>query len=96
MTETTHEPSRHRFVLHEEDGSAEITYTLSSDRIVTVTHTFVPPEWRGRGVAALLMRALLAWIEQENLRVRGQCSYAVVFLDRYPEFGHLRADGPSA
>ena len=94
MTEIAHEPSQSRFVLHEQDGTAELTYTVS-DHVVTVTHTFVPSEWRGRGVAALLMRALLGWVEQENLRVRGECSYAVVFLDRYPEFAHLRADNQS-
>ena len=94
MAEIAHEPSQSRFVLHEQDGTAELAYDLSTN-VVTVRHTFVPTQWRGRGVAALLMRALLAWVERENLRVRGECSYAVVFLDRYPEFAHLRADNQS-
>jgi predicted GNAT family acetyltransferase len=90
MTEVIHQPGQQRFVVQEEDGSAEITYELLATNVVTITHTFVPPEWRGRGVAAALLIALLEWVEQEKRWIASQCSYATAFLAKHAKFNHLQ------
>lgn len=91
MPPITHQPENQRFVQVEADGTAEVTYTLSAN-VVTITHTFVPAAWRGRGVAADLLKSLLHWVKSQQLQVASQCSYATTFLARHPEFKPLQSD----
>jgi predicted GNAT family acetyltransferase len=66
-------------------------YLLEGDRVV-FTHTFVPPELRGRGVAEKLVRTALEEARQKGRRVVPQCSYVALFIRRNPEFQALVAD----
>lgn len=65
-------------------------YELDGDRIV-FTHTLVPPELRGRGVAELLVRAALAEARDKGRRVAATCSYVAAFLLKHPEVQDLVA-----
>jgi len=57
------------------------------------THTRVPPELRGRGIAELLVRAALAEARAEKRRVVPACSYVAKFIERHPEYQDLLATG---
>lgn len=48
------------------------------------THTFVPPEMRGKGVAEALVRAALADARSHGRRVVPHCSYVAKFIGRHP------------
>lgn len=50
---------------------------------MVITHTFVPPALRGGGIAAGLVRAALADARRTGHKVRSQCSYVTVFLQRH-------------
>ena len=63
-------------------------YMLDDGRMI-FTHTFVPPELRGHGIAEKLVRAGLAFAQAEGRRVVPQCSYVEVFIRRHPEFQGL-------
>jgi uncharacterized protein len=80
----THHPAEHRFAVTQSDGEAFLSYDAAQGS-ATVTHTFVPPAWRGRGVAELLVRAFLDWARKEGRQVESRCSYATAFLARHPE-----------
>lgn len=67
-----------------------LDYELCGE-VVTVTHTWVPPELRGRGIAEKLVRSALAWVVAENRRVVPACSYVNEFIRRHPEFQPLVA-----
>lgn len=55
---------------------AEQAYTrIGPDRVVIV-HTEVGPELQGRGVARMLLNALVAWARETGTRVSATCSYA--------------------
>lgn len=54
-----------------------------------MTHTFVPPELRGQGIAEKLVRVALEYARTERLRVVPACSYVDVFIKRHPEFHPL-------
>lgn len=57
--------------------------------VMTMTHTVVPPELRGRGIAELLVRAALADARAANLKVQPACSYVAKFIERHQEFADL-------
>jgi predicted GNAT family acetyltransferase len=70
---------------------AVVEYVVEGGRVV-FTHTLVPPELRGRGIAEKLVRAALEDIRLQGKRVVPQCTYVARFLQRTPEFQSL-ADG---
>lgn len=53
------------------------------------THTFVPPELRGQGVAERLVRPALEFARAERLQVVPACSYVAKFVERHAEFQML-------
>jgi predicted GNAT family acetyltransferase len=59
--------------------------------ILTVQHTFVPPELRGQGIAEELTREALAWAKANKKKVVPQCSYTAAFFRKNPEFADLLA-----
>jgi predicted GNAT family acetyltransferase len=59
--------------------------------IRTYTHTWVPPELRGRNIAGLLVAAALADDEAQGRKVYPRCSYVARWIDRHHEFAALVA-----
>jgi len=85
-----HNPAAHRYEAEVEGHLAVAEYTLEGDRQV-FTHTFVPPELRGRGVAEQLVRTALEEARAAGRKVVPLCSYVAVFIRRNPEFQPLVA-----
>jgi predicted GNAT family acetyltransferase len=81
MTELVieHIASEQRFVLQVESASAVLEYRLSGSDI-DFCHTFVPPEFRGKGLAEKLVRHGLAWAKAEQLNIHASCWYVQKFL----------------
>ncbi|MEY3774528.1 MAG: hypothetical protein RLZZ129_1308 [Verrucomicrobiota bacterium] len=94
MSETTpavrHNAAVRRYEAGEGAHLAVLEYELAGDR-VTYTHTFVPPELRGRGLAEALVRAALADARTAGLKVLPQCSYVAKFIERHAEYRPLLA-----
>jgi hypothetical protein len=76
-----HDPDARRFTITEDGHTALLAYALTDDTVV-FTETFVPPEWRGRGVAEQLVKTGLAWAEDSGLRIASTCSYVTRYLER--------------
>ena len=85
-----HDENGRRFVLTIDGHLAHADYVLEGERMIC-THTFVPPELRGRGLAEQLVRAALAEARQRGWRVVPACSYVATFIERHAEFRHLLA-----
>lgn len=60
-----------------------------ADRVAT--HTLVPPEIGGHGVAARLVEALVADARAQGFRIGSRCSYVDAAFRRHPEWSDLRA-----
>ncbi len=85
-----HNRGEHRFET-EMDGLVSVAeYELQGTTMV-MTHTLVPPQLRGRGIAEKLVRAALEHARSERLRVVPACSYVAVFIERNQEFQPLLA-----
>ena len=71
------------------DGHLCVAEYAMRDGEMVFTHTFVPPELRGRGIAEKLVRAGLEYAKQEGLRVIPACSYVASFIRRHREYVQL-------
>ncbi len=80
----------HRYELHLEEKVAVLAYELQKEGVVAFTHTFVPPELRGKNVAAILTKFALEDVRSQGLKVVPQCSYVVTYLERNKEYADLR------
>jgi hypothetical protein len=86
--EVWHVPERHRFEARLQDELVYLSYTMDGDAI-SLDHTYVPDAFRGRGVAAELVRAAVKEARQRHWRLQPRCSYVVTFFKRYPEFADV-------
>jgi uncharacterized protein len=85
-----HDEAAGRFVAVVDGLESECVYRRLGD-VVLMTHTEVPPVLEGRGIAAALVAAALAWARSQGLKVRPMCSYVAAYLRRHPEDRDLMA-----
>ena len=90
MSEIRHDAAHHRFVTEVDGHTAYVEYE-PGDSAIAITHTIVPQEIGGRGIAAALVKAALDHARAQGLKVDPQCSYADVWMRRHPEYEPLRA-----
>lgn len=79
-----------RFELIIEGHVCELDYQRE-DKIMTITHTGVPPALGGRGIAAELTEFALKTARDNGWKIRPQCSYAAAYFKRHPEHADLLA-----
>lgn len=84
MTIVDHDTQAQRFTTMVDGRRALLDYRLA-DHTMTITHTEVPPEIGGRGVAADLMRAALSAARTAGWTVIPACSYAAAYMRRHPD-----------
>jgi predicted GNAT family acetyltransferase len=78
-----HDRAAQRFTTAVSGYTAELTYTLA-DGVMSITHTGVPSEIGGRGVAAQLMQAAVQAAAAHAWSINPVCSYAVRYLAKHP------------
>jgi uncharacterized protein len=83
MSSASHDQSARQFTLEVDGSRAQLDYTLDG-RVMTITHTRVPPAIRGRGIAAQLMHAALDAARGAGWSVTPACSYAKAYLLKNP------------
>jgi uncharacterized protein len=85
-----HNPSAQRFECSVEGQLCECSYSLAG-HLLTLPHTYVPAALAGRGIAAALVQAALAWAQEQGYRVLPSCSYVRAYMARRPELTKLLA-----
>ncbi len=91
MSTINHDQSAQRFTTEVDAQHAELDYTVAGS-VMTITHTRVPKEIGGRGIAAELMRAALQVAARRGLSINPACSYAAAFMRKHaqpPDKVHL-------
>ena len=79
-----HNRSATRFEAMVEDRLCVAEYRVH-DGVMAATRTFVPPPLEGRGIAAALVAAALAYARINGLQVRPACSYVARYMHRHPD-----------
>ena len=81
-------PALNRFELDVEGGTAVAYYRAAPDRI-TITHTEVPTELRGRGIGSVLVKGTLELARAQGRKVVSRCPFVSAYLGKHPEFNDL-------
>ena len=74
-----------RFEVVFEDGKiAYLTYRWKKADMLLMS-TYVPTEYRGKGIAAQLSEAALQHAKDNNLKVQIFCPFIQLYIDKHPE-----------
>ena len=85
-------PARGRYVIHlPDDLEAEMTYRRIGDKTIAIDHTYTPPQFRGNNIAFRMMERAINDARRDGVRIRPQCSYAVIQFRRHREWADLLA-----
>jgi predicted GNAT family acetyltransferase len=81
-----------RFFIDLGDGvEAEMTYRKMGENVIAIDHTYTPPEFRGRNIAARLMTRAIDEAQTQGLKIIPHCSYVAAQFRRHPEWNDLLA-----
>ena len=85
-------PGHGRYVIRlPGDLEAEMTFRKIGSDTIAIDHTYTPPEFRGRNIAAMLMERTVADARRDGIKIRPVCSYAVLQFRRHREWADLLA-----
>lgn len=85
-----HNTAENRYEIAIKGHLAVAEYVMQDGKQV-LTHTLVPPELRGRGLAEALVRTALNDARAAGRRVVPACSYVARFIEKNREFADLVA-----
>jgi hypothetical protein len=88
MNEVRNNAALNRFELDVEGGMAVAYYRAAPGRI-TITHTEVPAELRGRGFGSVLVKGALDLARAQGLTVVSRCPFVSAYLGKHPEYNDL-------
>lgn len=83
-----HDSSNQRFQWRVDGRDCVLEYRLDGSTM-TITHTGVPAELGGRGLASELTMAAFNEARSRGWRVVPACSYAAAWIRKHPEFSDL-------
>jgi predicted GNAT family acetyltransferase len=81
----------HRFETTIDNHTAVAEYDLEEPHRIVLTHTNVPKELGGRGIANELAKFALAYAREHKLTVVPKCPFMAKFISRNPEYQDLLA-----
>ena len=84
LGKVNHDDAVHQFSVVVDGHRGVLDYTLTG-RVMRITHTGVPPEIGGKGVAASLMKAAADTAQTHGWSIDPVCSYAIAYLARHPQ-----------
>jgi len=88
--EVKHVPESSRFEVELDDKVAHADYHISGN-VMTIFHVYTPPEYRGKGIAALVAKFALDYCRANNLKVIPQCPYMREYIHTHKEYQDLLA-----
>lgn len=74
-----HQLENQKFIVQQEGKEAVLAYQIHGNQIDFYS-TFVPPEFRGQGIAEKLVRTGIAWAKEQGYELHASCWYAAKFL----------------
>ena len=82
--------ARSRFEMQVDGHTAFINYLLNG-KLRVLTHSEVPPELRGAGIAGRLTAGALELVRARGEKVVPRCSYVHQYIEKNPQYQDLLA-----
>lgn len=79
-----HKEDIRRFETEEDGFTGYVQYELN-EGIIDLTHTIVPKEIEGRGVAASIVAYALEYAREKGLKVKPTCVYIKTYIERHKD-----------
>lgn len=73
------------------DQPARLTFTERGPGHIAIDYSFVPPAWRGRGVALKLIRRAVEDARAHQFTITPLCGYVAAEFRRHPEWSDVLA-----
>jgi len=73
------------------NAKAQMTYRRVAPTTISIDHTVVPPEFRGKNIAEKLMLRAIEDAQASGDKIIPACSYVATQFKRHPEWAHLLA-----
>lgn len=70
---------------------AEMTYRKVGPGVIAIDHTYTPPQFRGQNIAFQMISRSIADARAENVKIKPECSYAVLQFQRHKDWADLLA-----
>ncbi len=90
MGQVRHNQAANRYEVEAGGKTAVAEYVRAGD-VVTFTHTRVPRELEGQGIASDLIAGALADIRNQGLKIIPECLFVAGTIKRHPELQDLVA-----
>lgn len=74
------------------DGKLAVVEYSTRPGVIVFTHSEVPEELSGRGIAQTLVKTALDYAREHDLKVVPLCSYVRGYIDRHGEYQDLLAN----
>ncbi len=68
---------------------AEMTYSRAGDRLLIIDHTWVSDQLRGKGVGDLMLKRLVKYARDREMKILPLCSFAKSAFDRQKELSDV-------
>ena len=73
------------YLYKQEEKLAEVTFEYIEKNKININHTFVDESLRGKGIANELLKHLVTYMENKNLKCIPTCVYAIKWFEKHPE-----------
>lgn len=87
-----HQPDDQAFyaLVDGKETDAEMAYSLPSPHVMDFTHTYVPEELRGKGVADELVKTGLNYARNNGYQIIASCPVVSHFVTQHQEYQSLQ------
>lgn len=70
----------------ENNPQAQITFNQQNDQQIDIDHTGVPEEMGGQGIGSQLVKAVVDYARENNLKVSATCPFAKNVIEKHDEY----------
>jgi len=84
--EIKHDKQNNIFFALVNGKEAYLRYLITVNGEMNMIKTYVPPELRGHGVAAEVVKAGLEYAKEKGYKVIPSCSYVEAYIERHKEY----------
>lgn len=82
-----------KFYIGEDENNpqAQITFKKLNDNQIDIDHTGVPDEMGGQGIGSQLVKSVVEYARENNLKIVATCPFAKNVIEKYSEYQDVYA-----